>query len=70
LVSVYSIAHKITSLLMQLMQNSKLVNHIFMTVRYTQVSDAHRSTLVGYYFPQALDIYQELNAGNTTRGGS
>ncbi len=27
----------------------------------TQVSNIHRSTLVSHYFPQALDIYQELN---------
>jgi hypothetical protein len=28
----------------------------------TAVSDAHRPTLVSHYFPQALDIYQELTA--------
>lgn len=27
-----------------------------------QEVDVHRATLVNYYFPQALDIYQELNA--------
>lgn len=27
----------------------------------TQVSNAHRLTLINHYFPEALDIYQELN---------
>ena len=71
LVSVYSIAHKIESFMDAI--NAKfqvnLVNprsDIYdSSLFHTQVSDAHRSTLVGYYFPQALDIYQELNARET-----
>jgi hypothetical protein len=71
LVSVYSIAKKTESFLDAINAKFK-VNLVYPTsdiydrsLFHTQVSDAHRSTLVSYYFPQALDIYQEMNARET-----
>lgn len=67
LASVYSIANKTkyfidalnTKFNLNLVHpKSEIYNRSLM---HTQVSDAHEPTLVSYYFPQALDIYQELN---------
>jgi len=58
LVSVYSIAHKITSFIdainAKFQVNLVNLNQIFMTVRYFILKYRMPSTLVGYYFPQAL----------------
>jgi hypothetical protein len=71
LFSIYSIAHKTESFIDAI--NAKFKVNLVNTTSdiydsslfHTQVSDPHRSTLVTYYFPQALHIYQELNARET-----
>ncbi|MBE9191778.1 sulfotransferase [Gloeocapsopsis crepidinum LEGE 06123] len=68
LTSVYSIAN-------QLEKNIEAINHKFQvtlanpapdiferSLLRVQEANVHRATLVAYYFPEALNIYQELNA--------
>lgn len=67
LVSVYSIAKKIEQFITAITAKFRLNLNPPPTDIYdsslfdTQVSNGHRPTLVAYYYPQALDIYQELN---------
>ncbi|WP_250122552.1 sulfotransferase [Chroococcidiopsis sp. CCMEE 29] len=67
LVSVYSIANKTKSFIDTINTKFKLnfvhpKSDIYnCSLLQTQPWDAHEPTLVGHYFPQALDIYQELN---------
>lgn len=67
LTSIYNIVHKTQSFIHAINQKFKVnlvtpKSDIYdQSLLNTQVSNDHRSTLVGHHFPQALDIYQELN---------
>lgn len=67
LVSVYSIANKTEAFINAINTKFKInlsspdPNIYEKSLFHTEVSDAHRSTLIGYYFPDALNMYQELN---------
>ncbi len=67
LVSVYSIANKTEYFIKAINEKFKVnlntpdKNIFEKSLFHTEVSDVHRSSLIGHYFPDALDIYQELN---------
>lgn len=67
LVSIYSIANKTELLINAINADFKLnlaspKSDIYeQSLFHTQASDIHRQGLISHYFPQALDIYQELN---------
>lgn len=67
LTSIYSIVNQTQSFIQAINEKFK-ANLVAPTsdlydqsLFHTQVSNDHRSTLIGHYFPQALDVYQELN---------
>ncbi len=67
LTSIYNIVHKTQSFIHEINQkfNANLVtpkSDLYdQSLFNTQISNVHRSTLIGHHFSQALDIYQELN---------
>ena len=67
LVSVYSIANQTQSFInainakFQVNLGSPASDIYEQSLFNTKVSDAHRATIIAHYFPQARDIYQELN---------
>lgn len=74
LVSVYSIANKTESFIDAINTKFKLnlgspdSNIYEKSLFHTEVSDVQRSTLISYYFPNALDVYQELNKREVVLG--
>ena len=76
LVSIYNIANRTQEFIDAI--NSKFeVNLVTPTsdiyeqsLFHTQVSDDHKPTLVSYYFPKALDIYQQLNTREALSNGA
>ena len=67
LVSVYSIANKTEAFINAINEKFKVnlgspdSNIYEKSLFHTQVADVHKSTLISHYFPDALDMYQELN---------
>lgn len=76
LVSVYSIANKTESFINAINAKFKVnlnnpdPNIYEQSLFHNQKSDVHRSTLIGHYFPLALDLYQELNSREVALGDS
>lgn len=74
LVSVYSIANKTESFIDAINKKFKVdlgrpdSNIYEKSLFHTKVSDVQRSTLISYYFPNALDMYQELNKREVVLG--
>jgi hypothetical protein len=74
LVSVYSIANKTEAFInaintkFKVNLNSPDPNIYEQSLFHSQKSDVHRSTLIGHYFPDALDVYKELNTREVALG--